>query len=512
MTSFVLCNPFQESDRRNQWRSTLPQLTLTATSQPITSRQLPHVRQFIVQPIKASPCLKLSSRINLFTWLGGILSGVMAGTVRPSAGTSEPGKISPYDLRCEYQRKPLGLDARKPRFSWKLASIDRGQVQTACQILVADSKAGLAGDSGNLWDSGNLVGADSVHVEYAGAPLQSGQEVFWKVRCWDRLGKVSSWSETASFELGLLGRNDWRGEWIGGGSLLRHEFHLEHPIARARVYIAALGYYELYINGERIGDAELAPAQTEYHKRALYNTHDVTDYLNQGQNAIGVMVGPGWLYPTSSNKGSEKYPDHPAVLLQANVDLTDGSRVQIQSGGTWNAMSGPVLKSEQVRGGEVYDARLERPGWNLPGYTAKEISSASVFNHSQIALSTQYCEPDRVVNVLEPRQITEPEKDVFVFDFGQNMAGRVRLHVKGPSGAEIVFRYAELLAENGGLDEYTTYKQTDRYILKGEGIEEWNPRFTYHGFRFVEIEGFSLQKQSILMSPPPVVSSAPIHC
>ena len=212
---------------------------------------------------------------------------------------SAEGPLSPTNLRCEYLSNPLGIDVREPRFSWVLNHSDRGQMQTAYQILVSTRQDLLERNQADQWDSGKVVSSDSSQVAYHGKPLESGRTHYWKVRYWDTQDKVSTYSPAASFEMALLTREEWKGRWISGGNGLRKEFHLDGKVIRARVYVTALGYYELRINGEKIGDHVLDPGWTTYQKRMLYVTYDITRQLRSGANAVGVMLGGGWATMTS---------------------------------------------------------------------------------------------------------------------------------------------------------------------------------------------------------------------
>lgn len=403
------------------------------------------------------------------------------------ATPAQPDRAAPQHLRCEYLKNPRGIDVIQPRFAWWLEATERGEVQTAYQVLVATSPEALSKDDGDQWDSGKVTSNDSTQVAYAGKPLRSGETYYWKVRWWDREGNASPYSDTARFEMGLLRRAEWQGKWITG-DLLRKTFTLGGPIARARVYVTALGYYELHVNGHRIGHSVLDPAWTTYSKRILYRTYDVTSALKSGPNAIGVMLGGGWA--TQSAGGPADYKA-PALLLQMNIRLANGREVNIASDGSWLSHAGPIV-SNGVYNGEVYDARLEEPGWDLPGFTASNWQPAQVVPGSAGELSAEMMPPIRVTDTLVPRRLTNPNPGMYVFDFGQNFAGWAELHVRGPRGARVEMRYAELVYPDGTINRENLQlaKARDIYILKGDGRETYHPRFTYHGFRYVELTGF----------------------
>lgn len=404
---------------------------------------------------------------------------------------SEDSGLTVHRLRCEYLDAPMGIDTREPRLSWALESKARDQRQSAYQILVASTAELLAARHGDLWDSGKVESSQSTHIPYAGTVLKSGQQCYWAVRVWNGAGVESPWSAQSRFELGLLDPSDWTGEWIGGKGLLRKEFELSESVITGRAYVAAIGYYVLYVNGERVGDEQLLPGQSDYTKRALYMSHDVSRYLRTGRNVVAIELGKGWLHPGLVRDGLiTGYPEEPCVLVQLNFTAPSGAVTTVSSDASWQSASGPIVE-EQLNVGEVYDARLERPGWSQPGYSAPDLESARVVQLDRpTKLASLKCQPDRVTDVLSPRSIAQPEPGVWVVDFGQNFAGWVRLRVQGPSGTRVEMKFAEKLGPNGRLDEYTTYNQKDVYILKGEGRETWRPKFTWHGFRYVEVTGF----------------------
>jgi alpha-L-rhamnosidase len=400
---------------------------------------------------------------------------------------------APSNLRCEYLANPAAIDVLQPRFSWVLEHTERGQGQTAYQLLVATQIEISRQDKGDQWDSGRVASENSVQVAYNGKPLESGRTYYWKVRYWDKQSKMSPYSEVARYEMGLLSRQEWKGQWIGGGgNLLRKEFSLPGRVMRARAYITALGYYELRINGEKVGDAVLDPAWTTYNKRVLYSTYDVTDCLRQGANALGVMLGGGWATLHGSYAMPIKaYYDAPALLLQVNIELEDGRQVSLVSDGTWKTTQGPIIE-DNIFDGEIYDARLEVPGWDRPAFDDSVWQSARVVPGSQGILSAQMMPPIRVVDDIIPVAMTNPAPGVYVYDMGQNFSGWARLRVSGPRGNEVTLRFSELLYDNGMINRENLRgaKSRDTYLLRGEGVETYEPRFTYHGFRYVELTGF----------------------
>ncbi len=419
-----------------------------------------------------------------------ILTAVLLGSSFITLpGFAANGEEAPAHLRCEYLKNPMGIDVLQPRFQWLLEVSRRAEMQTAYQVLVASSPSILVQDHGDQWDSGKIMSADSTQVAYKGKTLESGHTYYWKVRTWDSQGNPSAYSQPAKFEMGLLARSDWQGQWIGGDGLLRKEFSLPAKVVRARAYITALGYYELHINGKKIGDNVLDPAWTLYPKRVLYSTYDVTSALKDGANAVGVMLGGGWATERPGN--IPPYYNAPELLFQLNIELADGKTVSISSNTTWKMARGAVV-SDSVYNGEVYDARLYQPGWDRPGFNDSAWAPAQVEKGTDGKISAEMMPPIRVVDTLTPRSMTNPEPGVYVYDFGQNFAGWAQLRVRGPRGTKVEMRFSELLYPNGmpNRQNLRQAKARDIYILRGKGLEVYQPHFTYHGFRYVELTGY----------------------
>ena len=411
----------------------------------------------------------LSFSAILLTFLGWALGSALGAD----------GPLPPQNLRCEYLSDPLGVDVRQPRFAWGLDHTARGQRQTAYQILVATQPGLLDQDKGDQWDSGKVVSEDSTQVVYSGKPLASGAAYYWKVRSWDKDGNASPYSRVVQFEMGLLSADEWKGQWIGGANQLRTEFQLAEAVARARVYICGLGYYELRVNGAKVGSNVLDPGWTTYEKRVLYTTYDVTPLLQRGANAVGVMLGEGW------------YKSR-ALLLQMNIELVNGKRLSVTSSPAWRGKDGPIT-SDSVWDGEIYDASRETPGWDRPGFNDSNWAAAQLVKSPGGVLSAQMMPPIRVVDTITPVGLTNPQPGVYVYDLGQNFSGWAQLRVKGPRGAAVKLRFSELLYDDGMINRENIRgaKARDTYILRGEGgLEVYEPRFTYHGFRYVEVTGF----------------------
>jgi alpha-L-rhamnosidase len=407
------------------------------------------------------------------------------------------------NLTCEYRTNPLGIDVVQPRLSWQLESNQRGARQTAYRILVAASESALSKES-VLWDSGPVATDQSIHVVYGGPELGSGQRVYWKVWVWDEAGREAE-STYAWWEMGLLESTDWQGQWIGAFFLggprttspapyLRKEFRITKQVLSARLYTTALGLYECYLNGIRVGDALLTPGWTDYHKHIQYQAYDVTELIQSGTNAWGAILGDGWGVGHIAWVGRQRYADRPLLLAQIVLTYADGSKEIIATDNSWKVTQGPILESDMLMG-ESYDARRELTGWSEPGYEDASWWSAEVFaDHGAALVATngpaiKRQEELRPVKIHKIPDFVNPR---WIFDLGQNMVGWIRLCVRGEKGTTVSIRYAEVLNPDGTL--YTanlrTARNTDYYTLKGGEEEIWEPRFLFHGFRYVELLGF----------------------
>lgn len=406
-------------------------------------------------------------------------------------------------LRCEYVTNPLGIEASHPRLSWMIRSDIRGQNQTAYQVMVAESLEKLDRNEGDIWDSKKVKSDQSIHVAFQGKKLGSQKRYYWKVRVWDKNNCPSNWSEPAFWEMGLLHADDWKAKWIAYKSasapLFRKEFEIGKPVKAARVYISGLGYYELNINGTKTGDHVLDPGQTDYEQRTFYVAYDVTAQIKQGANAIGVMLGDGWYHQVAVNHGKYGWKDVvygvPRLIFQMHLTFSDGSRRIIVSDETWKAFPGPVVFNN-IYAGEQYDARLEVPGWDTPDFNDADWQPVKLIEGPGGKLVCQNIPPIRKMKTVKPVQISNPSPGVYVYDMGQNFSGWARLKLQAPEGTKIQLRFSEWLGKDGMIDPGSTgvyatgVVQTDQYICKGTGLEFWEPRFTYHGFRYVEMTGF----------------------
>lgn len=447
--------------------------------------------------------------------------------------------LTALDLRCEYLQNPLGLDEPHPRLTWRVQSSERGQKQTAYQILVASDPSKL--DSPDLWDSGKVSSSQTVNVTYSGKPLTSRQLCFWKVKVWDKDGQPSAWSETAKWTMGLLKPDDWKADYISyrddsaiprnpspltlpPAHLYRKEFSSGKSVRRATIYATALGIYELHVNGKRVGEAYFTPGWTDYHQRAYYNTYDVTGLLQSGANNFYTWVADGWYsgyvgFGLLTGIGTEHigrytYGKTPAVMAQLEIEYNDGSRETIGTDKSWLVAEGPIQQADLLMG-EFYDARKEDPVWE-PAILASENGPAkATFYEFQNPTAGGKLEvkgrevdlgfhrppklesfpglPVRRIQEIKPIAITSPSTNVYIFNLGQNFAGVVRLKVKGPAGTMVRLRYGEMLHPDGRLmtENLRKARATDFYVLRGDPKgETYTPRFTFHGFQYVELTDF----------------------
>ena len=510
-------------------------------------------------------------------------------------------------LRCEYLVNPLGIDTIRPRLSWEIQSTDRGERQTAWQILVASTPELLAAEKGDLWNSGKVDGDQTVHVSYAGTALRSRTKCHWKVRSWDKDGKPSPWSENASWTIGLMEIADWSARWIDAGGIrrpdakrvtpvikaasyeaidgsgaldvshllaqkaqaggfqvkientelgkdpsfghlkrlrieytlpsgdfvklfpekstfrfpedltlpatvpyLRKSFNISKPLARATVYATALGIYEMRINGKRVGENVLAPEWTDYRKRLRYQEYDVTSMLSSGENVVGAQVANGWYSGHIGNGGFQYWGKSPALLAQIELTYQDGSTERIVTDRTWRSHVSPLLSTDFMLG-EEYDARAELPGWDRPGFKETDWFNVAERDEAEREINGQVMEPATYVCELKSKSVSEPKPGRWTFDLGQNMVGVVHLKVTAPAGTRLVLRHAEMLNPDGTIytDNLRGAPSIDTYVCKGGGVETWQPKFTFHGFRYVELTGLSRKPAADAVSGLVIASATP---
>lgn len=430
-------------------------------------------------------------------------------TVAPSAN------IWPHNLRCESIVDPLGIQSLQPTLSWTVEARERGARglrQTAYRVLVSSSRESLADDQADVWDSGKIRSGQFIQVQYDGTALRSHTAYFWKVRVWDQNDRPSLWSDPATWTMGLLQPKDWKAHWIaaqpdaqpaGSGDskdeqvpapplpLFRHQFKLSTPVAGALAYVSGLGQYELRINGHNPSADVLNPGWTNYHKTVLYNTYDVTNLLRPGENTIAVMLGNGMYNMPRTPGRYQKFEGtfgQPKVILQMHITLADGSEATVISDQSWKVAPGPITFSSTY-GGEDYDARKEPAGWDEPRASDAAWVAAVEVAGPGGSLEPQLIPPIRVTQVYRPVKVYEPKPGVLVEDLGQNFSGWPQVTVRGPAGSTIKLIPGELLDSDGLVSQRSSGGPTYfSYTLKGEGTEVWHPRFSYYGFRYIQVE------------------------
>ncbi|WP_242204115.1 family 78 glycoside hydrolase catalytic domain [Aestuariivivens insulae] len=411
-------------------------------------------------------------------------------------------------------KNPLGFYDANPTFSWKLPIAKDVKSQSAYHIVVASSE-NLLPDNADLWDSGKQMTDQSVWVKYGGKPLESRQKVFWQVKYWNQDKDASKWSEINHFELGLLNNNDWKAQWVGldtakdsirgRGKVLIHKpqylrkrFELSKDVASARLYITAKGVFDVSINGENVNDDTMSPGFTTYDKRIETLTYDVTDLIKSGQNTIGVELVSGW-YSGRLLWGNTPWDNtiSPKVLVQLEMAMKDGSKELIVSDKSWKGMTNGPIQFSEIYDGEIYNANLEMPNWATNNFDDKDWVSVEVVTiDDNVKL-----EPKRHTSIkgkikLEPQEITKKDGGV-IFNMNQNMVGVPLVKVPMKKGDTLKIRFAEMLSPDGTFytKNYRGAHSTDYYIASKDGVIEYQPKFTFHGFSYVELSGFDTSKE-----------------
>jgi alpha-L-rhamnosidase len=405
--------------------------------------------------------------------------------------------LSPANLRCEYLVNPIGIAETSPRLSWVDVSDQRGTKQFAYQIRVTTD-----GASGVVWDSGKVTSSHTTQIPYEGPTLPPGTMATWTVTVWSESGG-SKTSSKATWEQGPARGQDWQAKWVSMATdakdpltipspLFRKVFQVSKPIRKARAYVSAKGLYNLFIDGHRVGHQLLTPGWTDYGKRIQYEAYDVTSLAKPGQHGVGLMLGNGWYCGHIGLTGGDNYGKYPEALVQLVVTYTDGSKDVIASDGSWKTKIGPI-SSDDLLMGETYDARNEIKGWSEAKFDDSSWSAPQVHVLGDVPLVPDSAPPIEKITEIKPKaMIPQTAPGTFLFDLGQNMVGWARLKVKGPAGTQVRLRFAEML--NPDKSAYTTNlrgaKATDYYTLSGSGEEVYEPSFTSHGFRYVEVTGY----------------------
>ena len=428
--------------------------------------------------------------------------------------------FSIYEIMCEQQVEPLGIENKSPRFSWKVVSQQRAYRQSAYRILVTDIEGALAADEGTIWDSGKCFSSNSVLIPFQGRELHSATRYYWKVKVWNEAGEESVWSKQGSFVTGMMKERDWgKAQWIalekddpeknlypgihaplvgkmiggrkvGGYKLpmFRKELLINKEVKEAIVNISGLGHFDFYVNGEKVGNHFLDPGWTNYAKTALYLTFDVTPLLKK-ENVLGVILGNGFY-----NVPRERYFKQlisfgaPKVKLVLSLKYTDGSSELVVTNRNWKVCESPITYSS-IYGGEDYDARKYQSSWMNPGFN-DDLWTAPVITKTEMELKVQTSAPLTVRDQLPVVRKYQNSKGNWIFDFGQNFSGIVRLKVRGYGGHKVTMKPGELLEKDSTVNQRASggpYFWS--YTLSGKGVEEWHPQFTYYGFRYVEVSG-----------------------
>ena len=422
------------------------------------------------------------------------------------ACTSQDSSVSIQNMKCEHLENPIGIDAKKPRFSWQLFSENQGVGQKAYHIVVGTDPEKVFAGKGDFWDSGNILGS-TIPAVYDGPALEAFTTYFWSVQVQLNDGSWSAFSDAASFETGMMEQTNWRGDWISDtydydikpAPYFRKEFSVGKKIKSARAYIAVGGLYELYLNGEKVGNHRLDPIYTRFDRRTLYVTYDITNNLKDGDNAVGVVLGNGWYnHQSTAVWYFDKAPwrARPKFCMDIRITYDDGSEDLVSTNRSWKTALSPIIFNS-IYTAEHYDARLEQPGWNKPGFDDKKWRGVMGTNAPSQNIVAQAMPPIRNVTKVPAKTVTKFSNTNYVVDFGRNIAGVIQLKIKGTEGTTLRLKHGERLYENGHVDisnidihyrptDDSDPFQTDIVILSGKD-DEFMPKFNYKGFQYVEV-------------------------
>jgi hypothetical protein len=423
--------------------------------------------------------------------------GIAAALAMPASAA-----LTPVDLRCDYAVNPAGVDSQNPRLFWKLKGSGYGQRQSAYEILAASSKKNLAHENGDLWDSGEISSDETIQIPYGGAELKSSQPVFWKVRVWDANGKVSAWSKSAAWTMGLLSTNDWRAKWIGAADtnipslLLRREFVVKPGLKRALVNVCGLGEYEMTLNGKKVGNDFLSPGWTKYDKTCLYDTRDITTDLKKGKNAVGIELGNG-MYNVLGGGRFTKFKGSfgpQKAIAQIRLEYADGTVEIIGTDENWRVAAGPIT-FDSIYGGEDFDARLVQPGWDKIHFDDSKWPPAQVVNGPGGELRGLSCAapPVREFEIHKPVSSVTLTNGDMVFDLGQNAAHVPQISVTGPAGSSVRIIPSELINDDGSANQGSMGAGRRgalwcEFTKATGGVETWSPEFFYVGCRYLQVK------------------------
>lgn len=463
-----------------------------------------------------------------------VFLSILSGTLPELSAQS----LRVVNLRCEYRTEPLGVQSKHPALSWQLVSEGRNVRQQAYQILVADSEEALSRQQGTYWDSGKIASDSSLQIIYRGKPLASTRTYYWKVRVWNTQQHSSEWSAPASWQMGLLTPADWKGsQWIAyekladslvnplprddvkdkvtGSNVLplfRKTFSIQKPLKKATAYVCGLGHFEMSLNGKKVSDHFLDPGWTKYDKEAQYVTFDLTNQLQKGENVLGVILGNGFYYvpPVKGRFRKLKVQfGYPKLIGRLQLEYADGSTEDIVTDDSWKTAPSPLTFSS-IYGGENYDARLEQIGWDSAGFNDASWKKPILITGSPV-LTSQLQEPLKVTDVFTAKSMTKTKTGEWLYDFGQNFSGIIYLKVRGNKGDTVRIYPAELLKDGLITQRTTGGPYYFEYILKGQGIETWQPRFSYYGFRYVQVRGGVPTKQNNPDRQPEILELRGLH-
>lgn len=465
------------------------------------------------------------------------------GNGAPGDGSSRTPAFVPANLQTNHKVSPTGVEVDEVWFSWQIRTSGRGFLQGRYQVLVASSAELLNERQADMWNSGEISSDENLWVNYKGSPLKPAARYYWKVRIWDKAGNASNWSEAVSFSTGLRKDQDWgntswiayellpdsmkvmpgvhgSGEGLGSKALkravipyFRKSFSIEKPLKAAYVFVSGLGQYELRLNGRKAGNDVISPGWTNYEERCLYNSYDVTALLQKGENVLGALAGTGFFYINR-----ERYrkmviaQGYPMLRLKLVLRFQDGSTREIVTDGSWKTAPSPICFSS-IYGGESYDARLEQTGWDQAGFNDRGWKPVLISEGPGGEMRPQLEYPLQVMDTLEAIQVSEPAPGKHLYDFGQNASGIVSLQVRGQAGDTLRITPAELLDENGlPTQRASGGPYYFEYILKGDSLETWQPRFSYYGFRYALVEGPGLKSLKFLHTRSSAPTAGAFQC
>jgi alpha-L-rhamnosidase len=427
-------------------------------------------------------------------------------------GSSE---FSPTNLRCEYLTEPVGIDVPKPRLSWLIES-SKLFIQDYYQIEIATSEELLLKGTADIWNTGKVSGNNTL-VVYNGKSLNSYKKYYWRVTVGEKGTGKKVTSRVASFETAIMNSSEWSAQWITDNNdkdfkpspLFRKSFITAKQVKKARAYITGVGYYEFFLNGQRVGNNMLDPGYTHFDKRILYSSYDITTLLKNGENVAATVLGNGWFNIQSLavwHFEKARWRNRPQMICQLRIEYSDGTIETVNSDSSWKTNTGAYLFNN-LYSGDTYDPRLEEANWKTSGFDDSKWSEARTVKEPAPLLISQAMPPIGISNEIVPISVKAFGDKLYVFDMGVNISGVVRLKVNGPAGAKITLKHGELLDEDGRLNQSNIdcyfqretndspqqkdpdeIFQMDTYFLKGNGEEVFTPSFTYHGFRYVEVE------------------------